>query len=175
MPTADRQDRFLELLSEHQGQLTAYVYALVHNMQDTEDMLQQTMLVLWKKFDQYKEGTSFIRWAMQVAKFEVYHLMRSRRRSRVIFDETLATSLAEQHFAHSETDSDRHDALDVCLEKLDTPDRELIRLCYDTSSTQTEVAASLGRSVQSLSNSLRRIRRHLFDCIDRELRREESP
>ena len=175
MPNADQHDRFLELLSKHQGQLTAYVYSLVHNMQDTEDLLQQTMLVLWKKFDRFEPDTSFIRWAMQVAKFEVYHFMRSRRRSHVIFDESLATNLAEQHFAESETDELRRDALHGCLDKLDTPDRQLVSACYDTSGTLTETAATLDRSVQSVSNSLTRIRRRLFECIERELRREERP
>lgn len=175
MSESHRQERFLELLSEHQGQLTGYVYALVQNMQDTEDILQQTMLVLWKKFDQYEPGTSFVRWAMQIAKYEVYHLMRARQRSHVIFDETLATTLAEQHFAEAETDSERGDALKKCFGKLEPDDRTLVDECYGTSRTLTSVAATLGRSVQSLSNSLARIRKRLMECIDRELRREDRP
>ncbi|MCG8587456.1 MAG: sigma-70 family RNA polymerase sigma factor [Pirellulales bacterium] len=173
MADASRQDQFLELLSQHQAQLTGYVYALVQNMQDTEDILQQTMLVLWKKFDSFEPGTSFIGWAMQIAKYEIYHLARSRRRSLVVFDETLAAKLAQQHFAEAEPDSQRGDALRTCVGKLEPNDRKLIDECYSTSRTLTQIAASLGRSVQSLSNSLTRIRRRLMECIDRELRREE--
>ena len=44
---------------------------------------------------------------------------------------------------------------------------------YGGASGVTEVADSLGRSAQSVCNTLRRIRRMLFDCINRTIARED--
>ena len=38
---------------------------------DAEDVLQEANLVLWRKFDQYQEGTNFFAWACQIIRYEV--------------------------------------------------------------------------------------------------------
>ena len=38
---------------EHQTQLFGYIYSLVRDLDDADDLFQQTSLVLWDKFDQF--------------------------------------------------------------------------------------------------------------------------
>ena len=54
-----------------------------------------------------------------------------------------------------------------CMDKLSEADRHLIHLCYAEEQAITQIAEELGRPVQSVYNSLFRIRRTLFDCIQR--------
>ena len=68
-PNPTRTEEFVELSSSHQRQLLGYIFTLVGNMDDAEDLLQQTNLILWRKFDDYQPGTDFIRWACYVAAF----------------------------------------------------------------------------------------------------------
>jgi RNA polymerase sigma-70 factor (ECF subfamily) len=70
---------------------------------------------------------------------------------------------------------DRRDALARCVEKLRQRDRELLNECYGESSGVTEAADRRGRSPQSVYNSLRRIRRALFECISRTMAQESRP
>ena len=41
------------LLRQHQTQLFGYIYSLVRDLDDADDLFQQTSLVLWDKFDQF--------------------------------------------------------------------------------------------------------------------------
>lgn len=44
-----------------------------------DDILQETMSVLWNKFDQYVIGTDFLSWALKVAHFQVLCHIKSRK------------------------------------------------------------------------------------------------
>ena len=61
-------DEFLALISPCQSRLFGYLYSMLHNLDDTEDVLQQAVLAMWRRFDQYDRDRSFVPWAMQFAK-----------------------------------------------------------------------------------------------------------
>ncbi len=66
-----RKAEFAEQLARHHGQLLGYIYSLVRDLDDAEDLFQQTSLVLWDKFDQFDRSRSFVAWACGVARYEV--------------------------------------------------------------------------------------------------------
>jgi RNA polymerase sigma-70 factor, ECF subfamily len=76
----DRETRFSELFREHFRQIFGYIYTLLRNCTEAEDVAQLTSLALWKKFDEYRLGTSFIAWACRVARFEALAFLRQQRR-----------------------------------------------------------------------------------------------
>ena len=65
------------------------------------------------------------------------------------------------------------EALDSCKDRLSPQDRDLIERRYEPGATVASVAAEVGRSVAAVYKSVVRIRRSLFDCIERTLRRED--
>ena len=89
MNQSERHDLYVELLARHRRQLFGYIYALLRNFADTEDIYQQTALVLWQKFDQYEADTNFLSWSCRVAQFEAKNLMRRHQRDRLYFDEDI--------------------------------------------------------------------------------------
>jgi RNA polymerase sigma-70 factor (ECF subfamily) len=70
---------------------------------------------------------------------------------------------------------DRRDALGRCVGKLRPEDRDLLTECYGEASDVHGAAGRRNRSSHSVYNSLRRIRRALYECIDRTLARERGP
>jgi RNA polymerase sigma-70 factor, ECF subfamily len=167
--SAQRAD-FAELLARHQGQLLGYIYSLVRDLDDADDLFQQTSLVLWDKFDQFDPSRSFVGWACGVARYEVLNFLRSRRRDRLYFSDELSLALIEaQEELEHERLEERRTALAGCVKKLRDRDKDLLEACYDRSNGVREVARARGRSPQSIHNSLRRIRRALFDCVRRSL------
>ena len=73
-PTADRDRRFTEQLQRHHRRLYGYVFTLLRNHQDAQDVFQQTSLVLWEKFDEFQPDTNFLTWACTVARFKAARL-----------------------------------------------------------------------------------------------------
>ena len=55
------------------------------------------------------------------------------------------------------------------MKKLRERDQDLLETCYGRSIGIRDVARARGRSAQSIHNSLRRIRRALFECVRRSL------
>jgi RNA polymerase sigma-70 factor (ECF subfamily) len=163
----------MQLVTRHQAQLFGYLYALVRNLEDADDLYQQTTLLLWKKFDEFEAGSNFAGWACRVARFEALAFLQKKRRSRLVFDEDVILALADVEFDVRRAD-DRRDALEKCLAKLPAPDRELLELAYADESHIHEIAAAIGRSAQSVYNSLSRIRQALFACVQRSLAVQEA-
>jgi RNA polymerase sigma-70 factor (ECF subfamily) len=174
MPELPHNDEFMELVTLHQTRLYGYIFALVGNAEDADDLFQQTILVLWRKFADFERGSDFSRWAWTTAKFEVRNFQRVSRRSHVIFSDRLVDQLMSEAGVEEDTsdDPEREHALQHCVEKLPEADRELLDLCYKDRNKIKDIATRLGRSSQSVCNSLGRIRTTLFNCIQRVLNRE---
>ena len=163
----NRKLEFTGYLSHSHQQLFAYVHSLVRNLNDADDILQKVAIVLWEKFDEYDRQRSFYSWACGVARFEVLNFVRKRGRDKLCFNEEVAELLAVTSEEQSDLNDARQDALPNCLEKLPDKQRSLIETIYLAEKPIAIVADNLGRSTHSVYNSLRKIRKALFDCVKR--------
>ncbi len=172
--TEKRPDAFVELFSQHQRQLLGYLHALVQNTADAEDLLQQTSLILWRKFDEFQPDTNFFAWACRIAYYEANNFVQSKRRQQTVFSQSLLAALSAERAAQVDLFAARREALPFCLEKLSPADRQLLEQCYERNTSIKQVAAHRGRSADGVYQSLRRIRQSLYDCINRALAQERS-
>jgi RNA polymerase sigma-70 factor, ECF subfamily len=168
-----RTEEFVELSSSHQRQLLGYIFTLVRNMDDAEDVLQQTNLILWRRFDDYQSGTDFMRWACYVAHLQALAFLRRKRRAPQSLDEHLLQQLAARRLDRARLYEHYHIALQLCMERLAEADRELLGHFYGGIMSAKELAAKLNRSADSIYHSLQRIRRVLFDCVTQVVAQEE--
>lgn len=176
MDCPERETQFAQHLERHHRQIFSYIYALLRNFDDAEDVFQQTSLTLWEKFDEYRPGTSFTAWAYAIARFKSLNFLTQHRRYQAHFSEAFQLRLAaiQASVSAEELDS-RAVALDDCVEKLPLNQRELLRRHFAGTQTPAELARELGRTTHSLYSSLRNIRRKLLDCVDQSLLEEDVP
>jgi len=166
-------DQFAQLLATCQRPVFLYALSLVHNATDAEEVLQETNLVLWRKFDQYRPGSDFARWACRIAHFEVLKFRdRKPRAERLFSNEFIETLAAEAEGLVEQCDA-RRQALGHCMKKLNERDRQLVTRRYEPGATTRSVAEGLGRSVQGTRKALHRIRTALLACIERQMALEE--
>ncbi|MBL8892461.1 MAG: sigma-70 family RNA polymerase sigma factor [Planctomycetaceae bacterium] len=164
-----RTNEFLELYDSVQVPLFRYLCALLVEPEDARDVLQETNLALWLNFDQFESGTNFLSWARTIARYRVMQFRRMHRRAPLLLDESLLEKVAGSILdEHPDELARRTKTLSNCLQKLSDVDRELIRLRYIGGVTLEKVAEQLGRTVNGLSQSLRRIRGALRECVERE-------
>jgi RNA polymerase sigma-70 factor (ECF subfamily) len=169
-----RRECFVDLLARSQSRIMGYIYCLVHDFNDTEDLYQQTCLVMWRKFDEYEQGTQFLQWALRIAHFEVTNCLRQRRRRTQFSQEFLAELSAEPDLDPVGDEDARVAALRHCLKELKTQDLNLLDHRYGLRKRLSELAGELGRSPQSVSNTLGRIRLTLLNCMRRVRLAEEG-
>jgi len=168
-------EKFLELLAGCQRSVFVYAMSLLHDANDAEEVLQETNLVLWRKYDQYKPGTDFNAWACRIAHFEVMRIRQRRNREERLLSDNLLEMLATEYGRSTDVIEERRAALSRCLEKLRVEDRELVLQRYQPEGSTRRVAEALGRSVQGTRKSLRRIRRTLEKCVQRRVATEVQP
>jgi RNA polymerase sigma-70 factor, ECF subfamily len=174
--TADRDRRFTEQLQCHHRRLYGYIFTLLRNHADAQDVFQQTSLVLWEKFDEFRPETNFLTWACTVARFKALDFQKRQRRYRAHFSEAFQLRLAALHAAiPAEELEARSVALEGCVEKLPFSQRELLRRCFGEDRGVADVAEELGRTTHSVYSSLRNIREKLLDCVNAVVVEEHEP
>ena len=62
-----RREEFAALLARVDRALFAFVFSMAPNRNDAEELLQETRVVLWEKFDDFAPGTNFLAWAYSIA------------------------------------------------------------------------------------------------------------
>ena len=83
-------EEFLELCTPHQRRLYTYIVLMVGDTTAAHDILQDTNLVLWQKFDQFQPGTNFFAFAKEVARYRVLRYRQIHARDAVLLEpETL--------------------------------------------------------------------------------------
>lgn len=165
----DRASQLMRLITEHQRRIFGYIYTLVPDRQDAQDILQETSVVICEKFDQFRPGTDFAAWACQIAYWEVRRARQKFARSKVIFNQEVVDAIAETAAELLPEMGARHEALAKCLQKLHPRDRELLLTRYEPGSGVEEAAQRSGRSLVAAYKALARLRKLLLDCVTNQL------
>jgi RNA polymerase sigma-70 factor (ECF subfamily) len=175
MSSDQRHREFLQLFTQNARRLYAYLFMLVGNQTDADDVFQETSRVLWEKFDQFTSGTDFLAWAESVAHYQTLYFRRRQQRDRLQFSLEFVETIVEARARSLDALEQRQHALDGCLEKLRPEDQQLVRLRYSDGATTKSVAEQVGRSVDAVYKALNRIEAFLVECTRRALRSGEQP
>lgn len=173
-PQDPRAGEFTALLPTCQRSIFLCAMSVLGNVADAEEAVQESQLLMWKKFRQFQPGTNFVGWACQIARYQALKLRAERGRKPLLFGNEFLTMLAissdEESLSRLER---RRTAITECIEKLRAADKELIIRRYGHGVSTRDVAEALHRSVQGTRRSLQRIRAALAECVRRRLMREE--
>ena len=171
-PDAPVPEEFVQLFTRNQRRLYLFILAQCPNPVEAEEILQETNIVIWRKFRQFDMGSNFLAWAGKIAHFEVLKSRERQHHDRHRFSDEFVRHIAEEAMEDTDQLEARRMALLNCLQKLRAADRELIRHRYSTGHSGQDVAEQLDRPVNSIYQSLGRIRRTLMECINRQLSTE---
>jgi RNA polymerase sigma-70 factor (ECF subfamily) len=128
---------------------------------------------MWQEHEKFELGTNFVSWLSVIAYHQVQKFWRQKKRSRKFLDQSLLEQIAESMPANIELDQARRRALTSCLQVLGESDRELVRHRYSDRKISTKKTASdLGRPTGTVYKALTRIRKSLFECVNRKLSAE---
>jgi RNA polymerase sigma-70 factor (ECF subfamily) len=126
--------------------------------------------VLWREYETFELGTDFVKWVSVIAHHQVHRFRRDQRRVGPQLSDAAVDLLAQDAAQRVDLLQSRQEALRACLEKLSDQDRNLVSHCYaDTRVTFKTAARNLGRPVNTVYKALNRIRRVLYECIERTL------
>lgn len=164
---------FVLLFTKDARWIFSYILMLVPNKADAKEVFQETSLTLWQKFGEFVAGTSFRSWALSVAHYKVLHYRAKRKSSPLLLDDAALEAVRGTAAAMADRLDDLHYALELCRDKLSGEDRYVLDRRYAPEATTQSVADELGRSPRAIYRALDRIHQALYECIRREMAREE--
>ena len=173
MTESSKINEFLRLIMANQKPIYALILGMVPNRDDAEDIFQETVLVLWSKFDSFERGTSFTAWGIKIAKYKILQAHRRNVRRNFQLGQAAIHSLQNKSDNFIQHIERRMQALRKCVRKLSNKDYELIQMRYEHELSIKTIAERLGRSVLSIYKRMARINDSLIRCIRRTLSMEE--
>ncbi len=168
------QERFMQLWTGAQPAVSNYIRAVVRDAAAAKDVLQETALVLFRKFAEYDGKRPFLGWALGVARFQVLGFHRDAARSFLTFDPDLFERFTAQWAASAPVAEARAGALQACLGRLAARARKVVQMRYFEGLTAVDIAERTESNGAAVRVMLQRIREQLRECIARQMDAERS-
>ena len=159
-------DQAIRSLLAQRGLLIGYIRAIVGDQHLAEDVFQEVALVVVKKMPEHHDESHFSAWVRTVARYEALAAMR-KRNLQIPFDDALLDAFDAQWATQEQAETQRPAvaALRACLERLPPASRRLVAAKYERSQTGEQIAAELGRPVNTVYVQLTRIHKALAACV----------
>ncbi len=161
-PTED----FIKRLSGVQNALRGFVYAHLHDASQADDVIQEITIILWKRHGQYRPESPYLAWALGIARNKILHARRQSARSRLVFNDELATRLAECYDDMAPELEEQTALLAHCMKRLPPSARQLVRMRYSDGLSFRDIARRLAKQVNAVTKAVSRIRAALIACVD---------
>lgn len=106
-----KHEAFRELLSMYQQRLYMHIRTLVLNHDDTDDVLQETLIKIYQNIDTFKGNSQLFSWMYRIATNQALDFLKQKSRKLNIQEGELNDYLIEQLEADSLFDGDEAELL----------------------------------------------------------------
>ncbi|MBN2842096.1 MAG: sigma-70 family RNA polymerase sigma factor [Sedimentisphaerales bacterium] len=165
----DRAQSFMGLYIGVQRRLFGYVLSQVPNTTDADDIIQETVALMWAEFDKYKPGTNFAAWALCVARFQIMTYRKKSLRKKNVFSELAISAIHETVEAKANLEPERQKTLRECLSKLSKKDKQILYFRYEVGETLRSVSERFNLNANTLYSKLNRIHLGLLHCVRKNM------
>jgi RNA polymerase sigma-70 factor (ECF subfamily) len=168
------QELFSDLVQRYQGRLVNYLYRLLRNAPEAEDLAQEVFLKLYRALDRYDPSYKFSTWLFRVAQNAAIDQIRKRRLQLVSMDRTGDGTSGSGTWEFPSSDpspygdlrnTERGEAIQEAIDGLPWDYRELIVLRHFGELSYDEIAALKGMPLGTVKNKLFRGRQMMKDKL----------
>jgi RNA polymerase sigma-70 factor (ECF subfamily) len=169
-----KRDRVLRAALEYRVELLAYARSLLGDYAAAEDAVQDAMLVVVKKFDQFQEGTSILAWCRAIVRLEVLRVKQQRQRERSLTERLLddAIDAAFDEFQTAQRHDEAqvwHEALERCLGRVPNRGRKVLQARFVDELSYQQISERVGMTLEAVRKALFRLKRDVRTCVETSL------
>ena len=137
------------------------IYAILHDQKESEDVLQEAFVQMWKRSATYDPArSSLFTWAVMISRHKAIDRLRSRQRqsqlSEVIASESDILSVPADRADDALARREERERVRAALAQLGEGQREAIDLAFFGGLTQTEISERLGAPLGTVKARIRR-------------------
>jgi len=147
---------FEALFEQYSPRIRAYMLKLTRNGQAAEDLMQETMLTIWRKAGQFDPARGpASAWIFTIARNIWIDAWRKQRRPEFNPEDPAFVSEPLPDAARVMEDRQSHDALHRALATLPKEQVDLIRLSFFEEASHSTIAKQLGLPIGAVKSRIR--------------------
>ena len=169
------REAYRELFARYQKKLFVYIYHLVGNREETEDILQNVFSKTYKNIDHFDVTRKFSSWIYRIAHNESINFLKRKSKRYTVSWEDVSTSkdkldsasneeLPEDRIGHQEIVRE----IDQALKKISPRYQQILRLRYFEENSYEEIGQILGKPINTVGTLINRAKKKLLEVVSEE-------
>jgi len=153
---------FAEFHDRYAANVLRYAFALAHNAEDAQDLLQDTFITAWHKLGDVQLGTlSALPWLLVTCRNHAHNLRRSKSiRAAVPLDDARDVGITEDHLDRLAREEELRWVLKT-IWLADETDCRIVEACIVEGMSYRDAARQFGLTEQGVAKRIHRLRSRL--------------
>jgi RNA polymerase sigma-70 factor (ECF subfamily) len=169
-----------ELMKRYQKKLSTYLYRLVGNKEEVEDLLQNVFLKVYKHSSDFDTSRKFSSWVYRIAHNEAVNYLKRRDKKKFVSWEDITTT-KDKLETKSEAKSpfevwiskERKQDIQEALSKIPPKYKEVLILRYFSDKSYSEISKVLGKPVNTVGTLINRAKRKLLEVMKKSKKHQD--
>lgn len=166
------KEAYTELFQRYQRKIFIYIFHLLRNKEETEDIIQNVFTKTYKNMEHFDKNRKFSSWIYRIAHNEAINFLKRKNKKYFISWEDISTTKdkidmrsmemsAEEKWMHAEITKEIDDA----IAKLPKKYREILKLRYFSEYSYDEIGEILNKPINTVGTIIGRAKKKLFEIV----------
>lgn len=151
-----------KILNLYKGRIFSYVYRMVKNYHDAEDITFDTFIKCFKALGRFDTSKKFSTWLYTIAHNQTIDFFRKNKQEYEYFDDRHAV---KDDFVEEYEKKKKMEKIDQALAKMPALDRELVILFHREENSYQEISEILKIPITTIKTRLHRARKKLRELV----------
>lgn len=164
------QERYREIVDRYQKKLFVYIYRLIGNREEAEDLLQNVFVKAYKNLNSYDTSRKFSSWIYRIAHNESVNYIKRKSLKKFISWETIVSTKDKLDSSSEEEGADKawirkevSKEVNEAIGKLPFKYKQVLTLRYYSDQSYEEIAEIIGRPVNTVGTLINRAKKKLSE------------
>jgi len=167
-------DLFAVIIEKYQGKLFAYLYRLIGNREEAEDLLQNVFIKAFENMQSYDVERKFSSWIYRIAHNEAVNHIKRKSLKRFISWEDITSTKDKLTSNKSEDGADNLwlrkeaiDEVDEAINKLPIKYKQVLILRYYSEKSYEEISEILQKPVNTVGTLINRAKKKMAEEMEK--------
>jgi len=168
-------DRYSEIIDRYRGKLFAYLYCLIGQKDETEDILQNVFIKTYKNLARFDQKRKFSSWIYRIAHNEAVNHIKRKYLKKFVSWEDVVTAKDKLELSGYEKDiseelikNERVKEVHEIVDRLPVKYKQVLILKYFSGKSYKEIADILGKPTNTVGTLINRAKNKLQEEIKGE-------
>ena len=166
------QERYAEIVERYEKKLFIYLYRLVGNKEEAQDLLQDVFIKAYRNLNSYDVSRKFSSWIYRIAHNEAVNHIKRKSLKKFISWETITSSKDKLESSSIEEGADKtwerkevSREVNKAIDKLPFKYRQVLILRYYSDQSYEEIGEILGKPVNTVGTLINRAKKKLHETL----------